>query len=269
MGRLWARERMAEFWKITTETVGQIVKNLNLSSFVCSPPSKDYNLELSQIDYWESEEWMYFMVQKRLREKTWKARQNSDWCRIIQLYISGKRTCRQSSIRKNVAWQVEVERTEKWKWKKQNMTPATWGSKQKVKVKRTQDDISKFSVRTPPSLHGHTNCIRYKPSFASFQNLISMISADEKQYNEKRFSFECLCTFVLFQPEFKLNFIISIKAQIRTGTTKTFFISLQSDLWCKVLKRVINERKWSRINFVAKRIRKYFYFCWQIMSDSC
>ena len=160
MGRLWARERMAEFWKITTETVGQIVKNLNLSSFVCSPPSKDYNLELSQIDYWESEEWMYFMVQKRLREKTWKARQNSDWCRIIQLYISGKRTCRQSSIRKNVAWQVEVQRTEKWKWKKEKMTPATWGSKQKVKVKRTQDDISKFSVRTPPSLHGHTNCIR-------------------------------------------------------------------------------------------------------------
>ena len=187
-------------------------------------------------------------------KKTWKPRQNSDWCRIIQLNISGKRKCRQSSIRKNVAWQVEVERTEKWKWKKEKMIPATWGSKQKVKVKRTQDDISKFSVRTPPSLHGHTNCIRYKPSFASFQNLISMISADEKQYNEKRFSFECLCTFVLFQPEFKLNFIISIKAQIRTGTTKTFFISLQSDLWCKVLKRVINERKWSRINFVAKKL---------------
>ena len=176
MGRLWARERMSEFWKITTEIVATNCEEFEFE-FICVFTS----LETATLSCFklmtENPKSINFMVQKRLRVKTWKDKQNSDWYRIIQLYISsGKRTCRHSSIRKNIAWQVEVERTEKWKWKKQNMTPATWGSKQKVKVKRTQDDISKFSVRTPPSLHGHTNCIRYKPSFASFHTYTMWLS---------------------------------------------------------------------------------------------
>ena len=117
------------------------MKNLNLSSFVCSPPSKDYNLELSQIDYWESEEWILH-GSKKITGKTWKARQNTDCCKIIQLYISGKRTYRQSSIRNKAALRLKEQKSEsekrkrwyqqlevqnkKWKWKGLKMTLASF-----------------------------------------------------------------------------------------------------------------------------------------------
>ena len=147
------------------------------------------------------------------------------------------------------------------------MTPATWGSKRKVKVKKLRMTLASLQcglllLSTVTLIVSGTSHLlpQFKTSSRWFRQM---------KYNTMKRDFLSSVFAHLFS--FSLNsnsFNISIKAQIRTGTTKTFFISLQSDLWCKVLKRVINERKWSRINFVAKKIRKYFYFCWQIMSDS-
>ena len=147
------------------------------------------------------------------------------------------------------------------------MTPATWGSKRKVKVKKLR--MTSASLQCGLLLLSTVTLIVSGTSHLLPQFKTSSRWFRQMKYNTMKRDFLSSVFAHLFS--FSLNsnsFNISIKAQIRTGTTKTFFISLQSDLWCKVLKRVINERKWSRINVVAE-LRKYFYFCWQIMSDSC